>query len=120
MTYRFFQVRDTSIFASAVIDAKAFARIRSYIELAKSGDAADSGSASLVFGGTCDDSVGYFVEPTCIQITDPARSRLFTEEVFGPVLAVYVYEGAKVERVLASVKDATPYGLTGAVFSKDK
>lgn len=63
----FFQVRDGTIFMSAVIDANAFERIKSYIDYAKS---KRSNGYSIVFGGKCDDSKGYFIEPTCIEVTD--------------------------------------------------
>ncbi|EGT52707.1 CBN-ALH-6 protein [Caenorhabditis brenneri] len=108
-------VRDGSIFLSAVIDDKAFARLKSYIDFAKTG----ADGAKIVLGGECDDSTGYFIQPTLITVTNP-NSKLLTEEMFGPVVTVYVYEDSKVDEVLASVKDATPYGLTGAVFSQDK
>ncbi|CAI2347184.1 unnamed protein product [Caenorhabditis sp. 36 PRJEB53466] len=108
-------VRDGSIFLSAVIDDIAFARLKSYIDYAKTG----ADGAKIVLGGTCDDSTGYFIQPTLITVTNP-NSKLLTEEMFGPVVTVYVYEDSKVDEILASVKDATPFGLTGAVFSQDK
>uniref|UniRef100_A0AC34FYX9 Uncharacterized protein n=1 Tax=Panagrolaimus sp. ES5 TaxID=591445 RepID=A0AC34FYX9_9BILA len=108
-------VRDGSIFMSAVIDSRAFARIKKYIDAAKSG----TDGAKIILGGKCDDSKGYFVEPTLIQVTNP-HSKILTEEIFGPVLTAYVYPDSKVESVVRSIKDATPYGLTGAVFSGDK
>uniref|UniRef100_A0A8R1HLY7 Multifunctional fusion protein n=1 Tax=Caenorhabditis japonica TaxID=281687 RepID=A0A8R1HLY7_CAEJA len=108
-------VRDGSIFLSAVIDDKAFARLKSYIDYAKTG----ADGAKIVLGGNCDDSTGYFIQPTLITVTNP-NSKLMTEEMFGPVVTAYVYEDSQVDDVLASVKDATPYGLTGAVFSQDK
>uniref|UniRef100_A0A914YX92 Multifunctional fusion protein n=1 Tax=Panagrolaimus superbus TaxID=310955 RepID=A0A914YX92_9BILA len=108
-------VRDGSIFMSAVIDSKAFARIKKYIDAAKSG----TDGAKIILGGKCDDSKGYFVEPTLIQVTNP-ESKILTEEIFGPVLTAYVYPDSEVESVVRSIKDATPYGLTGAVFSGDK
>ncbi|CCD64341.1 L-glutamate gamma-semialdehyde dehydrogenase [Caenorhabditis elegans] len=108
-------VRDGSVFLSAVIDDKAFARLKAYIDFAKTG----ADGANVVLGGKCDDKTGYFIEPTLITVTDP-KSKLLTEEMFGPVVTVLVYEDSKVDEVLATVKDATPYGLTGAVFSQDK
>jgi 1-pyrroline-5-carboxylate dehydrogenase len=108
-------VRDGSIFLSSVIDGKSFARIKKYIDAAKSGE----DGAKIILGGKCDDSKGYFVEPTLIQVTNP-ESKILTEEIFGPVLTAYVYPDSKAEEIVRSIKDATPYGLTGAVFSGDK
>uniref|UniRef100_A0A914PSY4 Multifunctional fusion protein n=1 Tax=Panagrolaimus davidi TaxID=227884 RepID=A0A914PSY4_9BILA len=108
-------VRDGSIFLSSVIDGKSFARIKKYIDAAKSGE----DGAKIILGGKCDDSKGYFVEPTLIQVTIP-KSKILTEEIFGPVLTAYVYPDSKAEEIVRSIKDATPYGLTGAVFSGDK
>ncbi|GMR37540.1 hypothetical protein PMAYCL1PPCAC_07735 [Pristionchus mayeri] len=107
-------VRDGSIFLSAVIDGTSFNRCKSYLEHAKSG----KDGAEIVLGGECDDKKGYFVQPTLITVKDP-KSKLMTEEIFGPIITVYVYEDSKVDEVLNSVKDATPFGLTGAVFSQD-
>jgi 1-pyrroline-5-carboxylate dehydrogenase len=108
-------VRDGSIFLSAVIDARSFARIKRYIDSAKSGE----DGAKIILGGKYDDSKGYFVEPTLIQVTNP-ESKILTEEIFGPVLTAFVYPDSKAESVVRSLKDVTPYGLTGAVFSQDK
>ncbi|CAD6193990.1 unnamed protein product [Caenorhabditis auriculariae] len=108
-------VRDGSVFMSAVIDDKSFDRVKKYIDYAKTG----ADGAKIRLGGTYDDSKGYFVQPTIITVTNP-KSKLLTEEIFGPVLTVYVYNDADVDKVLESVKDATPFGLTGAVFSQDK
>uniref|UniRef100_A0A914CFX0 Multifunctional fusion protein n=1 Tax=Acrobeloides nanus TaxID=290746 RepID=A0A914CFX0_9BILA len=108
-------VQDGSIFMSAVIDDKAFARIKAYIDHAKSG----ADGAKVILGGTYDDSVGYFVQPTLIRVTD-FQSKLLTEEIFGPVLSAYVYPDAEAETLVTKIKDATKFGLTGAVFSQDK
>uniref|UniRef100_A0A914VMQ6 Multifunctional fusion protein n=1 Tax=Plectus sambesii TaxID=2011161 RepID=A0A914VMQ6_9BILA len=105
---------DGSVFMSSVIDKKAFDRVKGYVEMAK-----NSSDFEVVAGGKCDDSKGYFVEPTIIQSKRP-DSKLMTEEIFGPVLTVYSYPDKDTEKTLNSVKDATPYGLTGAVFSNDK
>uniref|UniRef100_A0A1I7YEN0 Multifunctional fusion protein n=1 Tax=Steinernema glaseri TaxID=37863 RepID=A0A1I7YEN0_9BILA len=107
--------RDGSVFMSAVIDDKAFARIKRYIDYAKSG----ADGAQIVFGGKCDDSKGYFVEPTVITVTKP-DSKLLTEEIFGPVVTVYVYPDGDTDKMIHSLKNATPFGLTGAVYSQDK
>lgn len=108
-------VRDGSIFLSAVIDDKAFDRIKSYIDYASSG----KDGAKIILGGKYDNSKGYFVQPTLIQVTDP-KSKLITEEIFGPVLTAYVYPDNEAEKMVRSLKDATAFGLTGAVFSADK
>uniref|UniRef100_A0A1I8BUK8 L-glutamate gamma-semialdehyde dehydrogenase n=1 Tax=Meloidogyne hapla TaxID=6305 RepID=A0A1I8BUK8_MELHA len=108
-------VRDGSIFMSAVIDDKAFKRIKSYIDYAKNGN----DGMEIIYGGKCDDSKGYFVQPTIIEVKD-VNSKLLTEEIFGPVLAVYVYPDDESFKYLKSLKNSTPYGLTGAVFGEDK
>uniref|UniRef100_A0A915EGD6 Aldehyde dehydrogenase domain-containing protein n=1 Tax=Ditylenchus dipsaci TaxID=166011 RepID=A0A915EGD6_9BILA len=107
--------RDGSIFMSAVIDAKSFSRIKEYINYAKEGH----DGAKLVFGGGCEDSLGYFVQPTCVEVRHPG-SKLLTHEIFGPVLTVLVYKDSEADNLIHTIKDATPYGLTGAVFSEDK
>jgi len=107
--------RDGDVFLSAVIDDKAFDRIETFINLAKS----SVDGTKILFGGKCDKSKGYFVQPTCIQVISP-NCKLFTTEIFGPVLTVYVYKDADAEFLVRTVKDATPYGLTGAVFANDK
>ncbi|CAH0405662.1 unnamed protein product [Chilo suppressalis] len=105
---------DFSVFTGAVIDDKAFARISGYIKGAKS-----NSKNKILAGGKCDDSKGYFVEPTIIQTEDPL-DKLMTEEIFGPVLTVYVYEDADVHKTLSMVGESTKFALTGAVFSQDK
>jgi len=96
---------------SAVIDQRSFNRIKGYIDHAKS-------NLSVLAGGKCDDSKGYFVEPTIVETKNP-NDRIMKEEIFGPVLTVYAYPDNKLDDVLGSLKDATPFGLTGAVFAKD-
>ncbi|VDL76292.1 unnamed protein product [Nippostrongylus brasiliensis] len=108
-------VRDGSIFLSAVIDKKSFDNIKSYIDYASRG----SDGAKILLGGKCDDSKGYFIEPTLIEVTN-VNSKLIKEEIFGPVVTAYVYEDSEVENILKSIKDHTPFGLTGAIFSEDK
>ncbi|KAK6733095.1 hypothetical protein RB195_017077 [Necator americanus] len=108
-------VRDGSIFFSAVIDKASFDNIKSYIDYAKTG----ADGAKILLGGNCDDSKGYFIDATLITVTNTG-SKLIHEEIFGPILTVYVYDDSKIEEVLASIKDHTPFGLTGAVFSEDK
>jgi 1-pyrroline-5-carboxylate dehydrogenase len=104
---------DFSNFINAVIDERAFDKITSYIVLAR--DAAD---AEIIVGGTYDKTVGYFIAPTVMVTTDP-KHRLMQEEIFGPVLTIYVYEDSQWQETMALVNDC-PYALTGAVFSQDR
>ena len=101
-------------FMGAVIDRKAFDKIREYIERAKRDP-----KAKVLFGGGCDDADGYFVQPTLIQVEDPAY-RTMCEEIFGPVLSLYVYPERQWAETLALVDRTSPYALTGAVFAQDR
>ncbi len=105
---------DTSNFINAVIDEKSFDKISNYIQNAKS----DS-SVTIVAGGNCDKLVGYFVEPTVLQTTDPMYVTM-CEEIFGPVLTIYVYEPNQFEEILKIVDSTSPYALTGSIFSQDR
>ncbi|XP_072607134.1 delta-1-pyrroline-5-carboxylate dehydrogenase, mitochondrial [Vulpes vulpes] len=105
---------DFGTFFSAVIDAKSFGRIKKWLEHARS-----SPSLTILAGGKCDDSVGYFVEPCIVESKDPQES-IMKEEIFGPVLTVYVYPDDKYKETLRLVDSTTSYGLTGAVFAQDK
>jgi 1-pyrroline-5-carboxylate dehydrogenase len=105
---------DFKNFMGAVIDRKAFDKIKSYVDAAKR----DKG-VKVLAGGQCDDATGYFIRPTLIQADDP-QYRLMCEEVFGPVLAVHVYPAAKWTETLALVDRTSPYALTGAVFANDR
>jgi 1-pyrroline-5-carboxylate dehydrogenase len=107
-------VADFRNFMGAVIDRRAFERIRGYLDQAKQ----DPGVRILAGGGT-DDSVGWFVEPTLLQVEDPAY-RTMCEEIFGPVLTAHVYPAAKWSETLALVDRTGPYALTGAVFAQDR
>ena len=100
-------------FMGAVIDRKAFDKIRSFVTAARAGP-----GAKVLFGGGADDAEGYFIEPTLIQVEDPAY-RTMCEEIFGPVLSVYVYPEARWGETLAVVDRTSPYALTGAIFSQD-
>ncbi|KAB0396726.1 hypothetical protein E2I00_019847 [Balaenoptera physalus] len=91
-----------------------FSRIRKWLEHAHS-----SPSLTVLAGGQCDDSVGYFVEPCIIESKDP-QDPIMKEEIFGPVLTVYVYPDDKYKETLRLVDSTTSYGLTGAVFAQDK
>jgi 1-pyrroline-5-carboxylate dehydrogenase len=107
-------VADFRNFMGAVIDRRAFDRIREHLGRART----DAGVKILAGGGT-DDTVGYFVEPTLIQAEDPGY-RLMCEEIFGPVLTVHVYPDARWTDTLALVDKTSPYALTGAIFSQDR
>jgi 1-pyrroline-5-carboxylate dehydrogenase len=106
-------VSDFSNFMGAVIDGSSFARQREAIEHAR------HNNAEVLVGGGTDDSEGYFVEPTVIQTHDP-RDRLMREEFFGPIVAAYVYPENEWEETLELVDATAPYGLTGAIFSRDR
>jgi 1-pyrroline-5-carboxylate dehydrogenase len=105
---------DFRVFVGAVIDRGAFQTIRGYLDFARS-----SPEATFLAGGGCDDAVGWFVEPTVIQVSNP-RNRLMEEEIFGPVLTVFVYPDAKLDETLALCDATSPYALTGAVFARDR
>ncbi len=101
-------------FINAVIDEKAFDKIAGYIEQAKK----DAG-VELVWGGNCDKSVGYFIQPTILKVEDN-QYRTMVEEIFGPVLTVYVYQPELFEEVLELTDQTSPYALTGSIFAKDR
>ena len=107
-------VRDFSNLVNAVIDERSFKKISTYLEHAKS-----STEAKIIAGGKADMSKGYFVEPTVILTTNP-KYKSMVEEIFGPVLTVYVYEDSQLEETLTLCDEASPYALTGAVFSQDR
>ncbi|XP_073173151.1 delta-1-pyrroline-5-carboxylate dehydrogenase, mitochondrial isoform X2 [Lepidochelys kempii] len=106
--------QDFATFFSAVIDDKSFARIKKWIQHAKT-----SANLSILAGGTCDDTVGYFVEPCIVESKDP-KDPIMEEEIFGPVLTVYVYPEKQYKEILQLIDTTSPYGLTGAVFAQDK
>jgi 1-pyrroline-5-carboxylate dehydrogenase len=105
-------IQDFRNFMGAVIDRRAFDKIRGYIEGAGK-------DASILAGGECDGRSGYFIRPTLIEARDPAH-RLLCEEVFGPVVTAYVYDDARWHDTLALVDRTSPYALTGAVFAQDR
>ncbi|CAG0886184.1 unnamed protein product [Darwinula stevensoni] len=105
---------DFEVFMSAVIDDRAFKRIKGYID-----HAGASKSLTVIAGGSCDDSTGYYVQPTVIETTDP-HDRIMKEEIFGPVLTVYVFPDEKANEIPQLISDSVPYGLTGSVFSQDE
>ncbi len=101
-------------FMGAVIDRKAFDKIKSYIDAAKRAP-----GVKLLFGGGANDADGYFIEPTVLESQDPAY-RTMCEEIFGPVLSVHVYPAARWGETLRLVDETSPYALTGAVFAQDR
>lgn len=108
------EAEDFRNFMTAVIDQKAFDSITKYIDYAK-----ESGDAEILIGGEYDDSEGYFIEPTLVQAHDP-KFKTMEEEIFGPVLTVYVYEDDKFDETLELCDTTSPYALTGAIFSQDR
>ncbi|MFD2419249.1 L-glutamate gamma-semialdehyde dehydrogenase [Amycolatopsis pigmentata] len=113
-TVKFGDITDFSLFGGAVIDARAFAKHRALLS-SVDGDA----ELDTLVGGHCDDSVGYFVEPTVLVSENPGHE-VFATEYFGPILAVHVYPDADYERILRLVDETSPYALTGAVFADDR
>lgn len=107
-------VEDFTNFVGAVIDERSFNKIKSYIDNSK----ADS-SCKVIAGGQCDSSKGFFIRPTIIETTDP-RSKTMVEEIFGPVLTVFVYDDKDLDSAIALCDTATPYALTGAIFARDR
>lgn len=104
-------VEDFSNFMNAVIDERSFKKIKSYIDEARSNP-----HCEILVGGRCDDSVGYFVEPTVILTQDP-KFKTMCEEIFGPVVTIYVYEEKDRQAALELCDTSSPYALTGAVFA---
>jgi len=105
-------VRDFRHFMGAVIDRKAFSSIKEYVDDARA-------NASIIAGGQCDDSIGYFVRPTLVEASRPDY-RLMCEEIFGPVVTAFVYDDDRWDEVLRLVDRTSPYALTGAVFARDR
>jgi len=101
-------------FVCAVIDKPSFDHIKSYIEYADGSE-----DTEILVGGGCDDSTGYFVEPTIVLAENP-KHKLMCEEIFGPVLTVHVYDPAEWRETLELVDSTSPYALTGAVFARDR
>jgi 1-pyrroline-5-carboxylate dehydrogenase len=101
-------------FVGAVIDETAFDTIAGYIDYAKKNEGGE-----ILIGGTYDKSVGYFVEPTVILATDP-HFKTMVEEIFGPVLSIYVYEDDQFAETLEVCNTSSAYALTGAVFAQDR
>ncbi|MDH4220894.1 MAG: aldehyde dehydrogenase family protein, partial [Candidatus Aminicenantes bacterium] len=113
-TIKMGDIMDFSNFMGAVIDKPAFDSIVEYIEYAK-----NSSEAEIIAGGNYDDSKGYFIEPTVVVVTDP-RHKLMEEEIFGPVLTIYVYPEKEYTQTLELCDTTSPYGLTGSIFANDR
>jgi 1-pyrroline-5-carboxylate dehydrogenase len=101
-------------FINAVIDEKAFKKIRQYIDDAKASD-----ECEIIAGGVCDDSKGFFIEPTVILTRNPQYTTM-VEEIFGPVLTIYIYPDHEFETTLELCNNTSPYSLTGAIFANDR
>jgi 1-pyrroline-5-carboxylate dehydrogenase len=113
-TIRVGDVADFRNFMGAVIDARAFARIGEYLGVARQDPA-----CTILTGGTARDADGFFIDPTVVETTDP-RHRLMREEIFGPVLTIWVYPDAEEAKAFELCDEATPYALTGALFGNDR
>jgi 1-pyrroline-5-carboxylate dehydrogenase len=107
-------VTDFANFGAALIDHRAFDKNAKALERIKGSD-----SCTVIAGGTCDDSEGFFVRPTVVECTDPTHE-VFTTEYFGPILGVYVYDDAAFEQTVAQAESAAAYALTGSIFATDR
>lgn len=105
---------DFTNFMNAVIDRESYEKIKSYIDYVK-----NKKEAKILFGGKCDDSVGYFIEPTVVITEDP-HFKTIEEEIFGPVVTFYLYDDEKYEETLHLCDRTSIYGLTGAIFAQDR
>jgi len=106
--------KDFTNFMNAVIDQRAFDKITGYIQRAR-----DNDNCEIVVGGNSNQETGWFIEPTIIVTKDP-KSESMVEEIFGPVLTVYVYDDSKFEETLKLCNESSPYALTGAIFAKSE
>jgi 1-pyrroline-5-carboxylate dehydrogenase len=113
-TVRVGDICDFRNFMGAVIDRNAFKTITGYIEFAR-----NDSNHEVLCGGTYDDSEGYYIQPTVVETRDP-RSKLMCEEIFGPVVTVYVYPAEEYEKTLELCNTTSPYALTGAIFAQDR
>lgn len=107
-------VEDFTNFINAVIDERSFDKIKSYIDNAK-----NDPKASILVGGNCDKSKGYYIQPTVIEAKDPNYVTM-CEEIFGPVLTIYVYDAEQFEQTLELVDKTSPYALTGSILAQDR
>jgi len=107
-------VEDFSNFINAVIDEKSFDKIEEYLKQVKKDK-----EAKIIVGGKCDKSNGYFIEPTVIEVTNPKYVTM-CNEIFGPVLSIYIYDENKFEETLKLVDATSPYALTGSIIAQDR
>ena len=114
-TMKMGSTEDFTNFINAVIDEKSFDKLETYIKAASK----KGSGAKIIAGGTCDKSKGYFIEPTVIETTDPKYVTM-CEELFGPVLTLYVYDENEFEEVLQLVDTTSAYALTGALIAQDR
>ncbi|MBE7171358.1 MAG: L-glutamate gamma-semialdehyde dehydrogenase [Williamsia sp.] len=113
-TFKMGPVDDFSNFINAVIDERSFDKIKKYLDEVQNSD-----QASILVGGKCDKSAGYFIEPTVIVAKDPKYVTM-CEELFGPVLTIYEYNADEFEQTLDLVNTTSPYALTGSIISQDR
>lgn len=113
-TMKMGSVEDFSNFINAVIDEKAFNSITKYIDHAKKDK-----KVSIIAGGNYSKKEGYFIEPTVIEVKDP-KYKTMCEEIFGPVLTIYVYDADKFEETMTLLNNTSPYALTGAIIAQDR
>jgi 1-pyrroline-5-carboxylate dehydrogenase len=113
-TMKMGSVEDFSNFMNAVIDEKSFDKLQGYLKQVRKDK-----DAKILVGGKCDKTNGYFIEPTVIEVTDPNYVTM-CEELFGPILTIYIYDENKFEDALRLVDATSPYALTGAVISQDR
>ncbi len=113
-TIKMGDISDFKNFMGAVIDKKSFDNIRGYLE-----GVAQSKDSEIIVGGKCRDEEGYFVEPTVIETKNP-HYRTMCEEIFGPVMTVYVYEDSQFEETLKICDETSPYALTGCIWAQDR
>jgi 1-pyrroline-5-carboxylate dehydrogenase len=113
-SFKMVPVDDFGNFINAVIDKGAFDSIKNYIDFAK-----NASDAEILIGGNCDETNGYFIEPTVILAKNP-KFKTMCEEIFGPVLTIYVYEDEKWEETAKILDETSDYALTGAIFSQDR
>lgn len=113
-TMKMGSVEDFSCFVNAVIDEKSFDKIEGYLKQVKKDK-----DAKILVGGKCDKTIGYFIEPTVIEVTNPQYVTM-CDELFGPVLTLYIYDEDKFEQAIKLVDTTSPYALTGAVIATDR
>jgi len=113
-SFRVGTVEDFTNFINAVIDEKAFDKIKGYIDAARTDK-----KAEIIAGGKCDKKKGYFIEPTVIEAKDPKYTTM-CEEIFGPVLTIYVYNQNRFSETLDLLNQTSPYALTGSVIARDR